>query len=152
MNGYFYTLLVASICGAMCAMLAWGGFEKYIKYIASLICVCLMIMPLREVDVSEALNLEAENSDVFLEVSCEGLYDLAAEMTEERAETYISDIVFSQFGIKTVYADIKIDWKSEEPIVENISVALAKEDMGAESKVREYLSKELGGEVNIIET
>ena len=61
LNGYFYTLLVASVCGAICSMIAWGGFEKYIKYISSLVCVCLMILPLREIDLREALDSEGQS-------------------------------------------------------------------------------------------
>lgn len=151
MNGYFYTLLVASVCGAICAMLATGGFEKYIKYIASLVCVCLMIMPLREIDVSGIADSETaffeSSADVPENKLCTEVYAL----TEARAEEYISQIVFSEFGIKAVYADIKIDWTSDEPIIESITLALPKGDYGAEEQVGEYLFRTLGGEVNIVE-
>lgn len=150
MSGYFYTLLIASVCGAVCSVMVWGGFERYVKYIASLICIALLISPFRDFDIGQELegyeSILSENT-----VSQTGLYELAAEMTEERAENYISQIVFSEFGINTVSADIKIDWEEDEPVIESISVALAPSDMGMSEETREYLTRTLGGEVTVVE-
>lgn len=150
MSGYFYVLLIASVCGAVCTVMVWGGFERYIKYIASLICVALLISPFRDLNIEQELDsyesLAAENH-----VSQAGLYELAAEMTEERAEDYISQIVFSEFGIKTVATDIKIDWEENEPIIEYISVTLASADMDMSEEAKDYLQRVLGGEVNVVE-
>ncbi len=150
MNGFFYTLLVTSVCGAVCTMLSGNGFEKYIKYIASLVCICVMLSPLKELDLSSMFDVDA---DIGIEntESPEGLYPLAAEITEERAESYINDIVFSEFGIKPKATDIKIDWDSNEPMIENITVVFKKEDIHCKESAQDYLKNVLGGEVKIIE-
>ncbi len=149
MNGYFYTLLVASVCGALCSMLTWGGYEKYIKYICSLICICLMILPFREIDFAlEDFDAEAVTTPSNPD---DGLYTLSTELTEVRIGEYIDEIVFSQFGIKPKGSYIKIDWTLKEPIIESITVAFSNEDMHLADKAGAYLSSALGGEVKIIE-
>ena len=151
MSGYFYTLLVASVCGAICTSLAWGGFEKYIKYIASLACVCLIIAPFKDIDIETLLAPDEELFELSSPESEGGLNAMAYEMTEARTEEYISEIVFAKFGIKTVYTDIKIDWATNEAVITDISVALSKQDAAYAEKVKEYLLDTLGGEVNIVE-
>lgn len=150
MRGYFYTLLVASVCGAVCAMLAWGGFEKYIKYIASLVCIVLLISPLREIDITKAV----EKLNEAVESLPEGespLYETAASLTEREAEKYLTEIVFNKFGIKPIYSDINIDWTLDEPTIQSITVALSVEDMPFADDVDAYLEQVLGGEVTVVE-
>lgn len=151
MTGYFLTLLIASVCGAVCTSLAWGGYERYIKYIASLICVALLISPFRDTDISSALDEINSEISTDTEAYGEGLYALSAEMTEKRAEEYISQIVLSEFGINTVYTDIRIDWEKEEPTIEAICVAFGSADMALKEDAEEYLCNTLGGEVTVIE-
>lgn len=150
MKGYFYTLIITSAVGSVCAMLASGGFEKYIKYIASLICAIMILSPLKSIGLPTDMNL---TEDILRESSCEenGLYRAAAEMTEHKTEEYISDTVFSEFGIKPLYSIINIDWDADEPTVESIKTALAKSDFHRADEVSKYLKGILGGEVEIIE-
>ena len=151
MSGYFYTLLVASVCGAVCMMLAWGGFEKYIKYIASLICVALLISPLREIDISAAITDSFDRSEDESSLSMNGLYAVSEQMTEQKAEEYICNIVFSEFGIKAMDADIKIEWGKTEAVINGIELVLNKEDMSRAEDIKKYLFSVLGGEVSIVE-
>lgn len=150
MNGFFYTLFVSSVIGAMCTMLSDGGFERYIKYIASLVCICIMLSPLKEIDFSSLFEVETELDIENTEYS-EGHYTLATEITETRAENYINEIVFSEFGIKPKATDIKIDWDSNEPTIEKITVVLSKSDIEYRESAEDYLKNVLGGEVEIIE-
>ncbi len=150
MNGYFYTLLTASVCGVLCTMLAKGGFEKYIKYISALICAVIIITPLASIDISPLTDAVGEISD-NLPSQPTDLYTLSGKMTEERAEEYISEAVFNKFGIKPIYSDIKIDWEPETAIVQKITVALASDDIGIAEEASGYLFGLLGGEVEIIE-
>lgn len=151
MSGYFYTLLVASVCGTVCMMLAWGGFERYIKYIASLICVVLLISPLREIDISAALSDSLDHSQAEPDSSVTGLYAISEQMTENTAEKYIRDIVFSEFGINAVSADIKIEWGKTEAVIKNIDLVLTRIDMNRAEDIKRYLFSVLGGEVRIVE-
>ncbi|MBO5869667.1 MAG: hypothetical protein J6Q89_02850, partial [Clostridia bacterium] len=80
------------------------------------------------------------------------LHLLASDMAENRAEDYISQIVFQRFGINTVSTDIKIDWEKEEPVIESICVTLRQEDMNRAETAKEYLIGVLGGEVTVVES
>lgn len=151
MSGYFYTLLTASVCGTVCMMLAWGGFEKYIKYIASLICVVLLIAPLREIDISSAISDSLDYSQAEIDSSVTDLYAISEQMTENTAEKYIRDIVFSEFGINAVSADIKIEWGKREAVIKNIDLVLTRNDMSRAEDIKQYLFSVLGGEVRIVE-
>ncbi len=150
MKGYFYILILTSVVGSVCAMLASGGFEKYIKYIAALICALMILAPLKglsggiDTDLTEEFISESETYE-------NGLYSMSAEMTEQMTEGYISETVFSEFGIKPLYSIININWDADEPTVESIKTALSKEDIRIADEVGKYLKELLGGEVEIIE-
>lgn len=150
MSGYFYTLMLASVCGAVCTMLTAKGYEKYVKYIASLVCIVLMVAPLKEIDIDAVADTDRLLSESTPQG--DGVFgSLAGAIAEERAEEYISQLVLTEFGIKTVYTDIKIDWDKTEPTIESISVALEGKDMAFADSARDYLFKILGGEVDVIE-
>ena len=150
MNGYFYVLVVTAVCGGICSVLVEGGFEKYIKYIAALVCTLVMITPLKDLDMDFESQEFWDLEEVFSDSGTE-LYPLAAEMTEIRGEEYISQMVFSQFGIKALSVDIKIDWGQTEPVIQDIEVVLPKEEAEKKQDIGDYLKKLLGGEVRIIE-
>lgn len=150
MRGYFYSLLAASVCTSLCSMLVSGGFEKYIKYLASLICVAVMVSPLRQIDFSETIN-KAESELSMIDTDNGLFYETAGEITEKRSEEYINQIVFNQFGIKPRSTHIEIDWGKEEPVIENIKVCLSPEDLDEGDRVKTYLFNILGGEVEIVE-
>lgn len=140
-------VLVASVCGALCALLAGAGFEKYVKYIASLACVCLMLAPLKSVvfDWQELSSSEPNPPEISQTPH------FAEEMAEENAERYICDIVFGKFGIKEVSADIVIDWSGQDAVIRSITVAVPKENSAGIGEIRAFLVQTLGGEVNVVE-
>lgn len=151
MKGYFYMLLITAVCGGACSVLAWGGFERYIKYIVSLVCILIMILPFKSVDISEItenLQPEAEISETQLQT---GLYKTSAELTEKQAKEYISQIVLSKFGIKPAYTHIKIDWTEKEAVIREITVGLPRNHERSPREIREYLTELLGGEVTVVE-
>ena len=149
MRGYFYALLLTSVLGAVSAILAYGGYEKYIKYIASLICVLLMISPLRNIDITNLLK-EAENN-ISVAQTDNKLYENTLKLTESSAENYISQMVFDEFGIKPSYVNIQIEWDKEEPVIESITVCIPPDKINDKEKINDYLFRVLGGEVKIIE-
>lgn len=75
----------------------------------------------------------------------------SAELTEERAENYISEIVFQKFGIKPISADINIDWTENEAVITSVSVSFSKTDSEKSHLARDYLCEVLGGEVELVE-
>lgn len=151
MKDYFFTLIITSVAGAVCAMLTNGGFGKYMKYIAALICAVLILAPLRTADISKAAEELTDEMSSALPDTAQDLYRLSGELAEERAEEYISEILFSEFGIKPLYSSIDIDWAAEEPIIESIQTAIPAESMDRAEEIRDFLKSALGGEVEIIE-
>ncbi len=151
MSSYLYMLLTVSVCGGVCSVLAAGGFEKYVKYVASLACICIIITPFRDIDVEGLLTSLPEYVPTYGESQQEP-YPIAEEMTEKRAEEYIYQILLGKFGIKAVSTDIKIDWESEkDAVIRSITVTLSTTDMQYSAEAEEYLSDQLGGEVRIVE-
>ncbi len=149
MKGYFYVIILTSVCGSLCTLLADGGYEKYIKYIVALICAVIILSPFRELDLKE---IENALSDTHInENISDGLYPLATDLTEEKTKEYISSIVFSKFGINPISINIKIDWSREEPIIQEIKVYLDSDSMKHSREISEYLSMALGGEVYVDE-
>ena len=140
MKGYFIALLAASICSAICVSLAGEGYEKYINYVCALVCAVMLVSPLCGLDISAVLP-GAELSDT----GTPG--ELA--VYENRASEYISETVYSEYGIKPLGVNIKIEWVGESPTVTHISLALP-EGSGKADAIREYLAAEYGGEVEII--
>lgn len=146
MKDYFLSLLTTSVIGAVCTVLAWGGFEKYVKYIASLVCLLLIISPFKSFSASEI----ADSSEIPI-YSTDDFSSLSAELTKEQVEDYIAEAVFSEFGIKTIYTDIFIDWAASTPTVSGITLALNAADMPQKEKIESYLTLTFGGTVKIIE-
>ena len=116
------------------------------KYIVSAICVVMLLSPFRDINESEIEQLipqiELDNSTVDNKT--------LKSLSEESVERYISDTVFSEFGIKVAYTDIKIDWESDAAVIESVSVALYKDDYENASRVKKRLDEMLGGEVELI--
>lgn len=146
MRGYFYTLLVCSVCGAVCTLLAWGGFEKYIKYISSLVCTVILISPIASLLGKDIADLEPEITQNDLSAS-----GRTHELAEMQAEEYINEMLLNKFGIKEAYTDIKIDWGQDGYMLLGISVALSEQDLAHADEIRVYLQDQLGSEVTVIE-
>lgn len=148
MSGYFYTLLVTSVCGALCVVLSYGGFEKYMKYIASLVCVAVIILPMKNIEINIDNTMDIPQYDTSEQSP---LFKTTSELTEERAESYISEIVFQKFGIKPIESNINIDWMENEAVITSVSVSFLKTDREKSHLAREYLCEVLGGDVELVE-
>lgn len=148
MKGYFYLLLITSVCGSICTILSLNGFEKYIKYVVSLICVLVVVSPIRQIDFNqisqsvEEMQPSVENIDTQLNINSQTL-------TEKMAVEYISQTVFSKFGIKPISVNIKINWTEKEGVIENIIIEIPKENGDMVSEIEEYLFTLFLGEVKV---
>lgn len=149
MSSYFTALLAASICGAVCTLLA-DGFEKYLKYVASLICIVIIVSPLVSIKPSSYLP-NCDTDTLIPSTDAPDLYALSCKSAEESAEKYLSDTLFSEFGIKAVSADIVIDWDTESPTAREIIIALGGEDTAHAGDVCRYFENLLGIGVRVIE-
>lgn len=149
MSSYFQTLLAASVCGAVCTLLA-DGFEKYLKYVVSLICIVIIISPLKSIKLSDIDYNGIPDTSLPSADGVPSLYSLSCESAEKQAEEYLCEMLFAEFGIKAVYADIIIDWAKEEPTVEEIILALGSEHGEYAERVYGYFENMLGTGVKVI--
>lgn len=141
MKDYFITLLTASVLGGITAILVSGSsYEKYIKYIAGLVCVVIILAPLKSFisapfTLPDDYTVSQESS-----VSATGADDVIADLTVSELDAYIKDILFSEFGIKVPITDIKIDWTDDCMVINEITVYLNSADNKYISEVKEYLA------------
>ncbi|HBR31324.1 MAG: stage III sporulation protein AF [Eubacteriales bacterium] len=140
MKDYFVTLLTASLLGGIIAALVSGSsFEKYIKYIAGLVCVVIIIAPLKSF-ITAPFKLPDEYADASVpDVSVTGADEVIGELTVSELDSYIKDILFREFGIKVPLTDIKIDWADDCMIINEITVFIESKDGGHKDDVEKYL-------------
>ncbi len=141
-------LIFLSVASSLCSLLA-SGYEKYIKYISALLCLGIIIAPIAEADLTEALSGEAFGGEVTSLPENSALP--AEELARESAEKYIEEIVFAKFGIKDTRARIVIDWSQTDAVITEITLAVPKASEGQFGEIKAYLAQALGGEVNVVE-
>ncbi len=102
MKEYFSALLFSSVAGGIAAALVGKPYEKYLRYLAALVCTALMVAPLAGVLPSLNLDLpETESSQLS--------YDPVAQQTKEDAETAVYNYIFAETGIKVKSLCIEIE-------------------------------------------
>ena len=150
MKDYFLTLLTASVLGGILAVLAGGSsYEKYIKYVASLICVVIILSPLKSF-ISTPFRLPKEYAESSTpEVSVTGADQVIASVTVSELDAYIKDILFIRFGIKVPVTDIKIDWADNCLIINGITVFLNSDDREYTAEVKEYLGDTIDKSISV---
>ena len=149
MRGYLFALFVTAVISSVISVLACGGFEKYVKYIASLVCASVIIIPIKNIDFSSCFEYTEYSASATEAPSL--LYSESARLTEQSATSYITELIFNKFGINVSGVSIKIDWEKKDPIIEAITVSLNKEDIALSGEIKGYLYEILGGEVKVIE-
>ena len=80
MRHYLTVLFCGSLLGAVCAAAAGGALEKYVLYLAALLCILLIVSPFRELELS--FSLPEEPSEETLPAG-ETLSHLAGKEAEE---------------------------------------------------------------------
>lgn len=150
MKAYFLTLLIASVLGGILAVLSSGsGFEKYIKYIASLVCVVIIISPLKSF-ISAPFTMPEPDLKTVVSQKNENKADMVlASITKKELESYIKDILFQEFGIKIPLTDIKIDWADDCFVITQVVVYLNAGDKNRQNEVREFLADKIDKSVSV---
>ncbi len=150
MKDYFLTLLIASVLGGILAVLSSGtSFEKYIKYIASLVCVVIIIAPLKSF-ISAPFTLP-EPAKSYAETSLpENKADkVLISVTKTELESYIKDILFKEFGINIPLTDIKIDWTDDCFVITSVVVYLDEGDRNRQNDVQDFLAEKIDKSVSV---
>lgn len=150
MRDYFFSLMLAAVIGGLCSLIAGEKYEKHMKFAASLVCLCLMLLPLKGVIGSIGSEIPAPDSETSVPtLSGPDLDSLAREETKRQSEKYICDIISGEFGINPLYADIEIDWREDGAVINRITVGIA--DKGKKQAVEDFLKNRLGGEAEVVE-
>lgn len=149
-TGYFLCVMAASVCGALCSALGDGAFSGSLRFVCSLVCLCIILSPVfsggeRELPTAEELFDSSRQELLQPDLSL----SLTAALTEEKTEEYICQLVLSRFGIKPVGCRIDIDWSTEPAEITCISVTADVTEESAEA-ISKYLFEELGGEVTVV--
>ncbi len=126
LQGYFSMLLTASVLGALCAAFAGSSFEKYLRYLASLICILLVLAPFRSFDASDLFQTDFTSPDVSLPDG-KPLAERAGEQAEDEICAWISQSLSEQIGITPKEVRIDIDWTADEPVIRSVAVRLPPE-------------------------
>lgn len=127
MKHYLTVLFCGSLLGAVCTAVAGERLEKYVRYLAALLCILLIVSPFREFDLS--FPGEDLQSPALPEVSAPATLDGLAEQQAESELCRILSLQLSQgTGITPTELRIDMDWTLEEPVVLALHLILAPKD------------------------
>ncbi len=116
MKSFVLTLCTASLLGGFSAMLAGNTFGKYIKFIASLSCTLILLMPF-----SDLKNIEEYGSIGDVAEIIDSTRTLASSEVEAEAfrmaEDYIAESIYSRFGISVQSVSILFDGAAAKAII-----------------------------------
>lgn len=127
LQGYFSMLLTASVLGALCAAFAGSAFEKYLRYLAALICILLVLAPFRSFDASGLLRTDFSGAEVSLPEG-KTLTELAGAHAESEVCAWIAQSLSAQTGITAAEVRIDIDWTENEPVIRAVCLVLPPEE------------------------
>ncbi len=122
-------LLAAGITGSFASVLSEGSsLGKYVKYVSALVCIIIVITPLKSVLKSISIPFSPPEETVF---SRDELTDAAIKMTEKQISLKIKE----KFGIIPKGICIEID--RDEKIT--LSVELEEEDEIYREEIDKYI-------------
>lgn len=142
LQNYVSTVFAASILGAVCATAAGGAFEKYIRYLASLVCILLIVHPFRDLSFESLQTPDTEASAPA--VSGETLESLASSLAEEEISRVIASALSAETGITGAAVCIDIDWTAEEPLIHEVMLILPPEEAERAEEAAAWVEKTYG--------
>ncbi|HBL85184.1 MAG: hypothetical protein A2Y17_01440 [Clostridiales bacterium GWF2_38_85] len=147
MKNYFMALVVTAVMGTVFTMLSGGVFEKYVKYIVSLICIIIILLPIQSI-LGVTFNVESYTyNESMPTVSNSDKWVL--DVSKERIINTISNAIFQKFGIKPCSVDIEIESTEGDIVVNKVIIVLKDTDSKYKSDVKNYLSDLLSIEVEV---
>lgn len=141
LQNYISTIFAASVLGAVCCAVAGSAFEKYVRYLASLICILLIIHPFKE------LSLPSWNESVSADVSAADgntLDALASSLAEEEICRAIASALSAETGITAAEVRIDIDWAEEQPLIYAVELTLPPEEADRAEEAAAWIEQSYG--------
>ena len=125
MRTFFLSVFLASLAGALSVAFAGGGaFEKYIKYIVSLLLILLLISPFAslksidyELEAQETLSIAANDGAVY------------EQQIHEELLLYFDALLQNDLGINARDIRIDIGIQDGEAVVGDITVYVDEDDL-----------------------
>ena len=127
LQSYFSMLLAASVLGALCATFVGSTFEKYLRYLAALICILLVLAPFRSFDASRLFQTDFSDAEASLPEG-KTLSELAGEQAESEICAYIAQCLSAETGITASDVRIDIDWTEDRPVIRAVRLILPPEE------------------------
>lgn len=143
LQSYFSMLLTASVLGALCAAFAGSAFEKYLRYLAALICILLVLSPFRSFDVSSLLQPGIPYADTSLPEG-KTLAELAGTYAEAEICQWITASLSSETGITAADVRIDIDWTETEPVIRAVYLILPPEQAARAEEAAAWVTNTYG--------
>ncbi len=139
MKNYFLTLFMAAVIGAAVAVVADGKFEKQTRYLISLICVLVIITPLKNsVEVFKDLSFPLNNGEQSgQEQSDYGAWIVDRSVKE--LENTVSQAITRKFGITVMMVQIVTYIEEGTTYVKKITVTLFPDQEAYAQSVGEYI-------------
>lgn len=121
---YVSVIFTASVLGAVCAALAGSTFEPYIRYLAALACILLIVHPFRSFSFAlpEEESVQAEGA-----VSADSLQTLAGELAETEICRAIGEMLLAQTGITACDIRIDMEWTEREAVITAVYLTVGHE-------------------------
>ena len=125
MRTFFLSVFLASLAGALSVAFAGGGaYEKYIKYIVSLLLILLLISPCAslksidyELEAQETLSIAANDGAVY------------EQQIHEELLLYFDALLQNDLGINARDIRIDIGIQDGEAVVGDITVYVDEDDL-----------------------
>ena len=141
MRTFFLSVFLASLAGALSVAFAGGGaYEKYIKYIVSLLLILLLISPFAslksidyELEAQETLSIAANDGAVY------------EQQIHEELLLYFDALLQNDLGINARDIRIDIGIQDGEAVVGDITVYVDEDDL---TEAGAYLFAKFGSGVN----
>ena len=143
LQNYFSMLLTASVLGALCAAFAGSNFEKYLRYLAALICILLVLAPFRSFDATELLRTDLSGEELSLPEG-KTLEELAGAYAESEICAWISQSLSAQTGITAADVCIEIDWTESQPVIRAVRLLLPPEEAGRAEEAAAWVTSAYG--------
>lgn len=143
LQNYFSMVLTASVLGALCAAFVGSAFEKYLRYLAALICVLLVLAPFRSFDASELFPTGFGSKEISLPEG-KTLSELAGEQAESEICAYIAQCLSAETGITATDVRIDIDWTENQPVIRAVRLILKAEDAQRVEEAAAWVEKTYG--------
>lgn len=125
MRTFFLSVFLASLAGALSVAFAGGGaYEKYVKYIVSLLLILLLISPFAslksidyELEAQETLSIAANDGAVY------------EQQIHEELLLYFDALLQNDLGINARDIRIDIGIQDGEAVVGDITVYVDEDDL-----------------------